>query len=108
LIDISDKEIGLNLLISSIWDQGNTFLRKLLNIFDMQLLPANDIPRLIESIDGLKFLFSGKQNEVAQLTMDVKIMMLNAEQKKFCEELKTSMEQETWTAFKFSIEINQR
>ena len=74
----------------------------------MQLLPASDIPRLIELIDGLKFLFSGKKKEISQLTMDVKIMMLNAEQKKFCEELKTSMEQETWTAIKFGIISNVR
>jgi hypothetical protein len=74
----------------------------------MGLLPSAEIPRLLESIDGLKFLFSEKKKEVSELIMDVKIMMLNAEQKKFCQKLKTNMEQETWVAFKFGKSNNSR
>lgn len=92
---------GLNALKLSIWDQGNQFLRRLLNIFDMQKLARSNIGSLLEIVDGLRFLFGERQKEVADLSRDLKVLVLNAEQKKFCEELKGSMERETWTASKF-------
>jgi hypothetical protein len=72
-----------------------------MNIFDMERLENKDIPQVLNIVDGLKFLFEGKGEEVRELGKDIKIMILNAEQKKFCEELKTSMEKESWTAIKF-------
>ena len=86
---------------TSIWDQTNQFLRKLLNIFDMQRLGPSDPSSLLSLVDGLKFFFEDKKNEVLVLERDVKILILNAKQKKFCEELKVSMEKENWTAIKF-------
>lgn len=93
--------MGLGTLRTSIWDQGNQFLRKLLKIFDMEQLVPADIASLLEIMGEFKFLFEDKQVEVDELSKDVKIMILNAEQKKFCEVLKTSMEKETWTAIEF-------
>lgn len=74
----------------------------------MQKLEKMDINPLLEIVDGLKFLFVEKKEEVSDLSRDLKVLILNAEQKKFCEELKISMEKENWTASKFGIENNSR
>lgn len=108
MTSLVSKQEGLSALKLSIWDQANQFLRRLLNIFDMQKLQKMDIKPLLDIIDGLKFLFVEKSEEVKDLTRDLKVLILNAEQKKFCEKLKVSMEKETWTASKFGNDLNIR
>lgn len=100
--------MDLKTITGSLWDQGGHFFRKLINIFDMQHLEYKDIPQMLKVIDGLRFLFEDKASEVRELGKDVKILILNAEQKKFCEELKISMEKETWTAIKFGRDYNYK
>ena len=59
------------------------------------------MPSFVELVDGLRFMFEDQKEEVAALKKDLKNIILNAEQKKFCDQLKQVMEQEHWTPVEF-------
>lgn len=99
LIENSQKD--LKKITNAIWNLSNVFFRKVFDIFDMKNLSLPIMNSFVDLIDSLKFIFPDQSYGIMALKRDFKIIILNAEQKYFCDNLKGIMENEEWVAIEF-------
>lgn len=80
--------------------KGTTsFFKKVFDVFDLHTLTSDQMSQIIDLINSLGVVFNAEADSIFwQLQLSFKKLILNAKQLSFFQLLKTTMEEETWTA----------